>query len=521
MTFVSDTVLTAEALNAAFAEKADAAAMAAALAEKADAAATTAALAEKADAAALAGKADASTTDTANNALPKSGGTMTGPLVLDGAPAADLHAATKKYADEETAKTTRLSKTSAYTAVKADKGALIDCTGTWTLSLTTAATLGAGWWCYLRNSSNGVITLTPSGGQTVDGAATVAIPPGNMTLLLCNGSDFSTASLFRQEYTTSLFLSSDYSFVVPKDVFRIRGYAYGKGGNSVSANSTSLPSGAAAAYAKSTGGGGGGHAFGDIPVKPGDTVAVTFVAGTAKVSVNGVDMLVGNPGANGNAVQGQVAGATPSPANAPGGTATIHASVLNGAAYSGTAGTTSTGGGCVLPTGAAITSGSALCPTARPVSQAFTDPLLRGATGPGGKIYVYTNTAQEVSLPVNGGGGASSGYSYSPGCTAQNGASFGAGGNASQSTPTTSQNNAYAVGGDGGFLAPGGKGYAGISLYSGSGGSYSATGAAGAGGPGCGAGPAEASSFHNGTGTTVQASTSGAAGGLAGAVIFY
>jgi len=37
---------------------------------------------------------------TALAALPKSGGTMTGKIVLDGAPTADLHAATKKYVDD-------------------------------------------------------------------------------------------------------------------------------------------------------------------------------------------------------------------------------------------------------------------------------------------------------------------------------------------------------------------------------------------------------------------------------------
>lgn len=37
---------------------------------------------------------------TANAALPRAGGTMTGKITLDGAPTADLHAATKKYVDD-------------------------------------------------------------------------------------------------------------------------------------------------------------------------------------------------------------------------------------------------------------------------------------------------------------------------------------------------------------------------------------------------------------------------------------
>ena len=50
------------------------------------------------DAAARAAAAAAQTTAAA--ALPKAGGTMTGALTLDGAPTSDLHAATKKYVDD-------------------------------------------------------------------------------------------------------------------------------------------------------------------------------------------------------------------------------------------------------------------------------------------------------------------------------------------------------------------------------------------------------------------------------------
>ena len=59
--------------------------------DKADTAITAAA---NADADAVAAQA------TADAALPKSGGTMTGKLTLDGAPTSNLHAATKKYVDD-------------------------------------------------------------------------------------------------------------------------------------------------------------------------------------------------------------------------------------------------------------------------------------------------------------------------------------------------------------------------------------------------------------------------------------
>lgn len=55
----------------------------------------------------------------ANAALPKNGGTMTGPLTLSGEPTADLMAATKKYVDDKT-----LSVRTAYSCNDAVAGSL-------------------------------------------------------------------------------------------------------------------------------------------------------------------------------------------------------------------------------------------------------------------------------------------------------------------------------------------------------------------------------------------------------------
>lgn len=82
------------------------------------------------------------------------------------------------------------AKSSAYTAVSGDKGTVIRMTGTWTLALTSAATLAAGWWCWVVNDGTGVITVDPSAAQTVNGVATVAMYPGEMALLTCNGTLF-------------------------------------------------------------------------------------------------------------------------------------------------------------------------------------------------------------------------------------------------------------------------------------------------------------------------------------------
>lgn len=81
----------------------------------------------------------------------------------------------------------------AYTAVESDKGKILDCSGTWTLSLLAATTAGAGYTLAVKNSGSGVITIDPSGAELVDGAATLALAAGEMTILVCSGTGWWTA----------------------------------------------------------------------------------------------------------------------------------------------------------------------------------------------------------------------------------------------------------------------------------------------------------------------------------------
>lgn len=88
-----------------------------------------------------------------------------------------------------------LSKSAAYTVVAGDKGKLIDYTsGTYTLSLTAAATLGAGFSFAVRNSGAGVITIDPSSTELIDGAATITLAAGESCFVLCSGTAFKTVS---------------------------------------------------------------------------------------------------------------------------------------------------------------------------------------------------------------------------------------------------------------------------------------------------------------------------------------
>lgn len=82
----------------------------------------------------------------------------------------------------------------AYTALAADRGKLIDITAAGTLSLTAAATLGAGWFCYVRNSvAASAIAIDPNSSELIDGAATQTLVPGETCLVVCDGSAFKTA----------------------------------------------------------------------------------------------------------------------------------------------------------------------------------------------------------------------------------------------------------------------------------------------------------------------------------------
>ncbi|MDG3580423.1 hypothetical protein P7F60_29005 [Rhizobium sp. YJ-22] len=78
----------------------------------------------------------------------------------------------------------------AYTVLPADFGQTISCSSTFTLALTAAATLGDGWYCYVRNTGSGVITIDPNGAETIDGAATLKLVAGASVMIHCNGATF-------------------------------------------------------------------------------------------------------------------------------------------------------------------------------------------------------------------------------------------------------------------------------------------------------------------------------------------
>jgi hypothetical protein len=73
-----------------------------------------------------------------------------------------------------------------------DKGKIFSCSSSFTQTLTAAATLTSNWYCYIQNTSTGVVTIDPNSTETIDGLLTITLGPGNGCLLWCDGSNFFT-----------------------------------------------------------------------------------------------------------------------------------------------------------------------------------------------------------------------------------------------------------------------------------------------------------------------------------------
>lgn len=79
-----------------------------------------------------------------------------------------------------------VAKSAGYTVVAADRGKLIDCTGTWTLAVDAVATLGAGFAFGMRNGGTGSITINPDLSEQINGVSTLVIGPGESCVVLTN-----------------------------------------------------------------------------------------------------------------------------------------------------------------------------------------------------------------------------------------------------------------------------------------------------------------------------------------------
>lgn len=88
------------------------------------------------------------------------------------------------------------NKTAAYTVQATDAGTIINCTsGTFTVSLTAAATLASGFNVQIINTGTGTITIDPSGAETLDANTTWQLSKGQGVSILCDGTNFQTIAI--------------------------------------------------------------------------------------------------------------------------------------------------------------------------------------------------------------------------------------------------------------------------------------------------------------------------------------
>ena len=197
--------------------------------------------------------------------------------------------------------------------VATDKGQRLTCTGT--MSLTgVAATLGAGWFCYVENDGVGVLTFSSTssniyqvGGSTT-GQSSINIPDSgtganpynnSMVLITTDGANFNVCPVSVPHGSTT-FLASG-SWVAPRGVFSVWLTGSGGGGNG-GAGGSANPSGGSGG----TGGACGSLAFKtQVSVVPGTTYTVTIGGVGAATSFGALLTLAGGTnGTNGIANNG-------------------------------------------------------------------------------------------------------------------------------------------------------------------------------------------------------------------------
>lgn len=84
-----------------------------------------------------------------------------------------------------------------YTAIDSDRAATYVWTsGSGTLTLTAATTLGNDWFIMVRNGGTGTLTVSPASGL-INGAASIALQPADSAFIVCSGTAFFTVGLGR------------------------------------------------------------------------------------------------------------------------------------------------------------------------------------------------------------------------------------------------------------------------------------------------------------------------------------
>lgn len=380
-----------------------------------------------------------------------------------------------------------------------DKGKTIFTTAAFTQTLDAAATLGAGWWCIIKNDTTDgttVLVVDPNGGETIDSLTTITMYSGAARLIECDGANFRSVLI---EGGFAKFTPGVSSFVVPSGATKFDVVCIGSGGQGGGGAS-------AVSTAKSGGAGGGSGAVTVVSLRPADV-------GAAGASVT---VTVGAGGSAGG--QGGAAGAgADGTAGSNGASTTFGALVKAGGGGGGqggaVAGAIAGAGGNVIVSATTITVGN---------------PAAANSNGIGGQGCSRSSATTALASEWGGtcGGGGTTAGASSGGNSIYGGGAGGAGGAVSGTNVATAAaaggtTQAYSTGGGGAAGTSGASPTVGapgayVGPYCGSGGGGGGAGTA-VGGFAGGAGSIGAGGGGGGASSSASSSAVGGAGGAGGA----
>lgn len=155
-----------------------------------------------------------------------------------------------------------------YTVTASDRGRVINCTGSWTLTLTSAATLGSGFMLAVVNSGTGSITVDPAGSETIAGKLSLNFGVGSSAILVSDGIAWQVIGAATGAIKGYQLFTSSGTFTVPDGVSKVKATIIGGGGGGCGGGDSvngQIPGG---------NGGNGGGWCGYISVNPGSQLSV-------------------------------------------------------------------------------------------------------------------------------------------------------------------------------------------------------------------------------------------------------
>jgi len=189
----------------------------------------------------------------------------------------------KAYTDDNVFSIKRSARTSNTILGVADRGKHIDVTtSAYTQTFTAAATLLDGWYVYLENSSSGELTLDFNAAETGDGLTSFIMYPGELRIIICDGSNFRCPVLT----PFSVTYDSGATWTKPPGYKAFGGVLTSSGASGQRTNNVSTLS--------VGGAGGGSFPFSILASVFGTTETITIGAGGAEVT----GVAVGNVGNN-------------------------------------------------------------------------------------------------------------------------------------------------------------------------------------------------------------------------------